>query len=378
MARTAKRAALYVRVSTDQQTVENQVRELQQVAERRGWTVVETYSDEGISGAKCRDKRPGLDAMLKDASRRKFDVVMVWAIDRLGRSLIDLLGSIQHLEACGVDLYLDQQNIDTTTPMGRLVFLVTGPLPSSSAASSASASMPGLPAPRKSSPATASSRPRPARSAGSSAALERCPFRSGRRASCWPPAWASARSLRLPSWASARCTSSPRRCVPRPDTRLRSPPGGRMSTPDDLLRHINALADAAGTTPGEMRPRLSAMPVDEMAALIAKLPGNIKTGLTSLPSIAELLGPDKWTPSPGPQTMAYESLADVLGFGGEPGGGKSQLIIGLAFTRHRTSYVMRRNYADLSALIDDALRSTAAATGSMPRRHRGYGSTMSA
>jgi len=126
MARAAKRAALYVRVSTDQQTVENQVRELQQVAERRGWAVVETYRDEGVSGAKGRDKRPGLDAMLKDASRRKFDVAMVWAIDRLGRSLIDLLGSIQHLEACGVDLYLDQQNIDTTTPMGKLVFQVTG------------------------------------------------------------------------------------------------------------------------------------------------------------------------------------------------------------------------------------------------------------
>ena len=62
----------------------------------------------------------------KDASRRKFDVVMAWAIDRLGRSLIDLLGTIQHLEEVGVDLYLDQQAIDTTTPMGRLVFQVTG------------------------------------------------------------------------------------------------------------------------------------------------------------------------------------------------------------------------------------------------------------
>jgi DNA invertase Pin-like site-specific DNA recombinase len=126
MARTAKRAALYVRVSTDQQSVKAQERELRQVAERRGWVVAEVYRDEGISGAKGRDKRPGLDAMLKDASRRRFDVVMVWAIDRLGRSLIDLLGSIQHLEACGVDLYLDQQNIDTTTPMGKLVFQVTG------------------------------------------------------------------------------------------------------------------------------------------------------------------------------------------------------------------------------------------------------------
>ena len=121
-----KRAALYVRVSTDAQTVENQIRELRQVAGRRGWDVAEVYNDAGISGAKGRNGRPGLDSMLKDASRRKFDVVMAWAIDRLGRSLIDLLDTIQHLEACGVDLYLDQQAIDTTTPMGRLVFQVTG------------------------------------------------------------------------------------------------------------------------------------------------------------------------------------------------------------------------------------------------------------
>jgi len=93
-----KRAALYVRVSTDHLSVENQVRELKQVAERRGWTVVEVYRDAGISGAKGRDKRPGLDALLKDASRRKFDIVMAWAIDRLGRSLIDLLGTIEHLQ----------------------------------------------------------------------------------------------------------------------------------------------------------------------------------------------------------------------------------------------------------------------------------------
>jgi DNA invertase Pin-like site-specific DNA recombinase len=122
----AKRAALYVRVSTDGQTVENQVRELRQIASCRGWDVVEVYSDTGISGAKGRDKRPGLDFMLKDAQRGQFDVVMAWAIDRLGRSLIDLLGTVQHLEACGVDLYLDQQAIDTTTPAGRLMFQITG------------------------------------------------------------------------------------------------------------------------------------------------------------------------------------------------------------------------------------------------------------
>ena len=121
-----KRAAIYVRVSTDKQTVENQVTALRQIAERRGWDVVDQYSDAGISGAKGRDGRPGLDQMLKDASRRKFDVIMAWSIDRVGRSLIDLLGTIQTLEACGVDLYLDQQSIDTTTPAGKLMFQVCG------------------------------------------------------------------------------------------------------------------------------------------------------------------------------------------------------------------------------------------------------------
>src|SRR5262245_7145936 len=121
-----KRAAIYVRVSTDKQTVENQIRELRQIAGRRGWEGAEEYHDAGISGAKGRNQRPGLDRMLKDASKRRFDVVMTWAIDRLGRSLIDLLGTIQSLEASGVDLFLEQQAIDTTTPAGKLMFQVTG------------------------------------------------------------------------------------------------------------------------------------------------------------------------------------------------------------------------------------------------------------
>jgi hypothetical protein len=129
-----------------------------------------------------------------------------------------------------------------------------------------------------------------------------------------------------------------------------------MSTPADLLRLITALAEAAGVEPEWMRTRLRSMPLDELTALVAKLPANIKAGLTNLPSLAALLGPDKWTPSPGPQTLAYESLADVLGYGGEPGGGKSQLLLGLAFTRHKRSFVMRRQYADLAAIIDDALK----------------------
>src|SRR5262245_1256071 len=109
MSSSTKRAALYVRVGTDAQTVENQIRELRQVAKRRGLDVAEVYKDAGISGAKGRNGRPGLDAMLTDASRRQFDILMAWAIDRLGRSLSDLLDTIRHLEACGADLYLDQQ-----------------------------------------------------------------------------------------------------------------------------------------------------------------------------------------------------------------------------------------------------------------------------
>jgi DNA invertase Pin-like site-specific DNA recombinase len=121
-----KRAALYVRVSTDRQTVENQISRLTEIASGRGWRIVQIFSDAGSSGAKGRNDRPGLDEMLKQAQRHRFDVVMAWAIDRLGRSLIDLLGTIQHLQACRVDLFLDQQAIDTTTPAGKLMFQVTG------------------------------------------------------------------------------------------------------------------------------------------------------------------------------------------------------------------------------------------------------------
>ena len=117
---------MYTRVSTDRQTAENQVAKLTEIAQARGWQIVATFTDAGISGAKGRKDRPGLDEMLKQAQRGAFDVVMAWAIDRVGRSLIDLLGTIQHLEACKVDLYLDQQQIDTTTPSGRLLFQVTG------------------------------------------------------------------------------------------------------------------------------------------------------------------------------------------------------------------------------------------------------------
>jgi DNA invertase Pin-like site-specific DNA recombinase len=114
------RAALYLRVSTaDRQTTENQRIVLAKIAEHRGWEIVQTYEDIGISGAKGRDKRPAFDQMLKDAVRRKFDVTMCWSIDRLGRSVLHVANALAELDAAGVALYSDQQAIDSTTPMGR-------------------------------------------------------------------------------------------------------------------------------------------------------------------------------------------------------------------------------------------------------------------
>jgi len=116
------RVAVYARVSTASQTVDNQTQELERLAALRGWTIVATYRDEGISGAKGRDGRPALDQMLKAATRREFDLIAVWSIDRLGRSLQHLVTTVNDLHAQGVQLYFHQQAIDTTTPSGKLMF----------------------------------------------------------------------------------------------------------------------------------------------------------------------------------------------------------------------------------------------------------------
>jgi DNA invertase Pin-like site-specific DNA recombinase len=120
------RAALYLRVSTKDQDTARQERELRAVAAQRGWAVVEVYADNGFSGAKGRDKRPAFDRLHKDAVRGKFDVVMAWSVDRLGRSLQDLVAFLQELRGAGVDLYLQQQAIDTTTPAGKMLYQVLG------------------------------------------------------------------------------------------------------------------------------------------------------------------------------------------------------------------------------------------------------------
>jgi DNA invertase Pin-like site-specific DNA recombinase len=117
-----KRVAFYLRVSTGEQTTANQRLELEAVARHRGWDVVAVYEDQGISGAKGREKRPQFDRMLRDAVRGKFDVLAAWAVDRLGRSLQDLVATLGELREAGVDLFLHQQAVDTTTPSGRAMF----------------------------------------------------------------------------------------------------------------------------------------------------------------------------------------------------------------------------------------------------------------
>lgn len=121
-----KRVALYARVSTDGQTTENQVRELEATAALKGWEIVARFVDEGISGAKGRDQRPAFNELHKAITRRKIDIVMAWSVDRLGRSLQHLVSLLSELQASGVDLYLHQQGLDTSTPAGRAMFQMLG------------------------------------------------------------------------------------------------------------------------------------------------------------------------------------------------------------------------------------------------------------
>lgn len=120
------RAALYLRVSTTDQDTARQERELREVAATRGYQIVEVYSDNGFSGAKGRDKRPAFNRLHDDAVRHRFDIVMAWSVDRISRSMPDLVAFLQHLHALHIDLFLHQQALDTTTPMGRAMFQIAG------------------------------------------------------------------------------------------------------------------------------------------------------------------------------------------------------------------------------------------------------------
>jgi len=120
------RCAIYSRCSTSDQTVENQIRELKEIAERKGLIVVSQFSDEAISGSKGRDQRPGFDNLIKGAVKKDFDTILVWSVDRLGRSLQDLVSFLNEIHSVNCDLYIHQSGIDTSTPSGKMMFQMCG------------------------------------------------------------------------------------------------------------------------------------------------------------------------------------------------------------------------------------------------------------
>ena len=142
-----RQAVIYLRVSTIEQTTANQERELREIASRMGCEIVKVYRDHGISGAKGRDKRPAFDKLCRDAARREFDMVMAWSVDRLGRSLQDLVGFLSELHALKIDLFLRQQGLDTTTPAGKAMFQMMGVFAEFERAMIRNASAPGLQGP---------------------------------------------------------------------------------------------------------------------------------------------------------------------------------------------------------------------------------------
>jgi DNA invertase Pin-like site-specific DNA recombinase len=121
-----KRVGIYLRVSTTDQTVENQRLDLARVAKQRDWEVVGEYVDHGISGAKGREKRPAFDRLCKDAKHGKLDLVAAWSIDRIGRSLAHLVAFVDEMREANVGLYLHQQQVDTSTAAGRAFLQMAG------------------------------------------------------------------------------------------------------------------------------------------------------------------------------------------------------------------------------------------------------------
>ncbi|CAE6724276.1 DNA-invertase hin [Paraburkholderia nemoris] len=120
------RVAIYVRVSTKKQTVESQMLDLLAIAKRAGWEIIDVFKDEGYSGAKSQNERPALKAAMQAATRREFDLLAIWSIDRLARSTADLVSVMMDLQANNVDLYAHQQAIDTSTPSGRMMWQLLG------------------------------------------------------------------------------------------------------------------------------------------------------------------------------------------------------------------------------------------------------------
>jgi len=121
-----EKVAIYGRVSTSDQTTDNQIYKLKEIIEINGWDQVDVYVDEGISGTKGRDKRPEFDRMCKDMVRRKFNRILVWDVSRLGRSLQHLVEFLNDVNSLGINLYIHQSGLDTSTPSGRMMFQMVG------------------------------------------------------------------------------------------------------------------------------------------------------------------------------------------------------------------------------------------------------------
>ena len=120
------RCVIYTRVSTNNQTIDNQLNVLREVAKLKGYEIVKEYTDEGISGAKGREDRQGFDELIKDATRKKFDIILCWSVDRLGRNLSHLVSFLNEIQSESCDLYIHQSGLDTSTPMGKMMFQLTG------------------------------------------------------------------------------------------------------------------------------------------------------------------------------------------------------------------------------------------------------------
>ena len=117
-----KKAVIYSRVSTNEQTVDNQLKVLREVAEKRGLEVVREISDEGISGATGRDARKGFDELIKGSIKNEWDIILVWDVSRLGRSLKHLVSFLEDIQSANCDMYIHQSGIDTSTPSGKMMF----------------------------------------------------------------------------------------------------------------------------------------------------------------------------------------------------------------------------------------------------------------
>jgi len=121
-----RKAVLYSRISTNEQTVENQLKVLREAAEKRGLEVVREISDEGISGAKGRDERKGFDELITGSIQKEWDIILVWDVSRLGRSLQHLVSFLNEIHSVNCDLYIHQSGIDTSTPSGKMMFQMLG------------------------------------------------------------------------------------------------------------------------------------------------------------------------------------------------------------------------------------------------------------